>query len=197
MLKFYVSRRYNLEAKELREINGQRGLLERLFVKLKGRFPSSHPDPRKTEGIRQPVAKLFVTLRAPLKPGRVPFRKLEFALDTGADMMVIPVNMATGLGIDFRRDIEGKANTIKGSVRCYYDVVEVVSTLSGKVHRWPCCFVETGETRMLIGRAGFLEDFAISIRNNQLIVMYPVSFFRFLSGFFTSLFRRSTSREPI
>jgi hypothetical protein len=197
MLRLYVSRRYMLEARELREISGRRELLERLFVKWRGRPPSSDPDPRKNEGIRQPVPKLWVTLCAPLKPGRVPFRTIEFTLDTGADMMVIPVSMAAALGIDFSRDIEGKATTIKGSVRCYYDVVTVKSTLSGKVHRWPCCFVETTETRMLIGRAGFLADFAVSIRNGQLIVMYPVSLFRFLGDFFTARFRRSASRDPI
>jgi hypothetical protein len=127
--------------------------------------------------------------------------KLRFIFDTGADHMVIPVYAARHKGISFRQDYPGTlSSSVGGSVRCYYDFVEVRSSLSGRTHRWVCAFADSLQARLIIGRSGFLDDFAIAVTGRRLIVSYPASLRRFLKHHATRLrvhARASDEWEPI
>ena len=89
--------------------------------------------------------------------------------------------MAQDSGLTFAFDNPGQANTLTGTVGCYYDVVTVISRLAQREFAWPCCFVESAEDRLLLGRAGFLDEFNIAIRDGALVVSRPVSWRRWLS----------------
>jgi hypothetical protein len=106
--------------------------------------------------------------------------KLRFFYDTGADHMVMPVYVARHQGIRYRQDFPGTiSSTVGGSARCYYDFVQVRSSLSGQTHRWACAFVDSVQARLTLGRAGFLDDFAAAIRGQELVVSCAVSMVRF------------------
>ncbi|HKI34443.1 MAG TPA: hypothetical protein VKA46_21490 [Gemmataceae bacterium] len=108
-------------------------------------------------------------------------RKLHFFFDSGADLMVIPTYVARHEGIRYREDYPGTiASSVGGSVRCYYDFVQVRSSLSGRTHRWVCAFSESLQGRLIVGRAGFLNDFAAGVRGRHFVVSHQVSVSRFL-----------------
>ncbi|HZV06354.1 MAG TPA: hypothetical protein VE999_14840 [Gemmataceae bacterium] len=115
--------------------------------------------------------------------------------------MVIPVYVARSEGIPYRQDYPGTlGSSVGGSVPCYYDFVEVRSSLSGRTHRWVCAFADSLQARLIIGRSGFLDDFAVAITSRRLIVSYPVSLRRFLGHHGTKLHARARSSdewEPI
>jgi hypothetical protein len=126
---------------------------------------------------------------------------LPFVFDTGADHMVIPVYAARQKGIPFRQDYPGTlGSSVGGSARCYYDFVQVRSVLSGRTHRWVCAFADSLQARLIIGRSGFLDDYAVAITGRCLIVSYPVFLRRFLRHHATRLRARARSSdewEPI
>lgn len=123
----------------------------------------------------------------------------RFFYDSGADLMVIPTHVAHVEGIRYSAAYPGMiASSLGGDARCFYDYVQVRSSLSGKVHRWVCAFAESERTRLVVGRAGFLHDFAACFRGNQLIVSHSVSVRRFLQHQVTRLCARSRDAwEPI
>jgi hypothetical protein len=95
--------------------------------------------------------------------------------------MVIPVYVARRVGIPYREDCPGTlGSSVGGSARCYYDFVHVRSSLSGRTHRWACAFAEGLQARLLAGRAGFLDDFAVAVKGRHLVVSHPASLSRFL-----------------
>ncbi len=115
----------------------------------------------------------------------IPF---NFRFDVGADLMVIPVYVARRLGIAYSQRHRGAlASSVGGRVPCFYDFVTVQSSLSGRLHRWPCAFADSIRARLLVGRAGFLDDFTVSIRNGHFIVSYLASLSRVLTHAFTRL----------
>jgi hypothetical protein len=126
---------------------------------------------------------------------------LRFFYDTGADLMVIPLYVARHVGIPYREEFPGMiGSSLGGGVRCYYDFVQVRSSLSGKTHRWVCAFADSLQARLVVGRAGFLDDFAIAITGHHLIVSHPVSVSRFLKHHARKLRARARSGdepEPI
>lgn len=108
-------------------------------------------------------------------------RKLRFFCDTGADHMVIPVYVARLVGIPYREEFPGTlGSSVGGSVRCYYDFVQVRSSLSGKTHRWVCAFADSVQARLIVGRSGLLDDFAVEVTRRHLTVSHKVSLRRFL-----------------
>ena len=131
-----------------------------LFPKLYGR------DAALGDGIRCPVPFLNVMLRTAYGT-----TTLDFRLDTGADMMSIPIAVARRIGLTFSMANRGEVNTLTGNAPCYYDVVEIVSELAGQSLSWPCCFVDSREDRIVLGRAGFLDEFEFTIRCGYLIVL--------------------------
>jgi len=106
--------------------------------------------------------------------------KLRFLCDTGADHMVIPIYVARSEGIPYREEYPGSLSTMGGSVRCYYDFVQVRSSLSGRTHRWICAFADSVQARLIAGRSGLLDDFVVKVTGRRLIVSRPVSLSRFL-----------------
>lgn len=106
---------------------------------------------------------------------------LRFICDTGADHMVIPVYVARQRGIPYREDFPGTlGSSVGGSVRCFYDFVQVRSSLSGRSHRWVCAFADSVQTRLIVGRSGLLDDFAVAVTQRHVAVSCPVSLSRFV-----------------
>jgi hypothetical protein len=128
-------------------------------------------------------------------------KTLRFFYDTGADHMVMPVYAARHYGIRYREAFPGTvSSSVGGSVRCYYDFVQVRSSLSGRTHRWVCAFADSLSAPLIVGRSGFHDDFAAAIRGGHLVVSHPVSLARFLRHHATKVRTRARSRdewEPI
>jgi hypothetical protein len=129
------------------------------------------------EGLRCDLPRVPIVIVT----GSADTKRLRFFYDTGADHMVIPVYVARHEGIPYREDCPGTlSSSVGGSARCFYDFVQVRSSLSGRTHRWVCAFVESVQVRLIVGRAGFLDEFSVSIRGRHLVVSHPVSLSRFL-----------------
>lgn len=71
-------------------------------------------------------------------------------------------------------------SSVGGSVRCYYDFVQVRSSLSGRSHRWVCAFADSVQARLIVGRSGLLDDFAVAITRRHVVVSHAVSLRRFV-----------------
>lgn len=127
--------------------------------------------------------------------------RLRFFYDTGADHMVIPIYVARLVGIRYREEFVGTlSSAVGGSVRCFYDFVQVRSSLSGRTHRWVCAFAQSLQARLIVGRSGFLDDFAAAVQGHHLVVSHPVSLSRFLTHHAVRLRGRAPSGgewEPI
>jgi hypothetical protein len=123
----------------------------------------------------------------------------RFFYDTGADHMVIPVYLARHEGIPYREDYPGTlSSSVGGTVRCFYDFVQVRSSLSGRTHRWVCAFADSLQARLIVGRSGFLDDFEAAVRGKFLVVRRAVSPGRFLKHFAARLRGRPGDEwEPI
>lgn len=107
--------------------------------------------------------------------------ELRFFYDTGADHMVIPIYLARHEGIRYRQEYPGiLSSSMGGNVRCFYDFVQVRSSLSGKTHRWVCAFADSVQARLIAGRSGLLDDFAVSVTGRHLMVSRAVSLSRSL-----------------
>jgi hypothetical protein len=115
--------------------------------------------------------------------------------------MVIPVYVARRVGIRYREEFPGIiGSSVGGSARCYYDFVQVRSSLSGRTHRWVCAFADSLSAPLIVGRSGFHDDFATAIKGGELIVSHPVSLTRFLRHHVTKVRAGAQSRdewEPI
>jgi hypothetical protein len=149
------------------------------------------------EGLRCDSAELVLEIVTEIGDTR----KLRFFCDTGADHLVIPVYVARREGIRYREDFPGTlGSSVGGSARCYFDFVQVRSSLSGRTHRWVCAFAESVQSRLLVGRAGFLNDFAAGVNSGELVVSHAVSLGRFLKHHLARLRSRPRSDddwEPI
>jgi hypothetical protein len=91
-----------------------------------------------------------------------------FCIDTGADVSALPVSLANFEGIAYPRDeasrstvtgLLGQATRYRGSLRV---------RIFNEEFTWPCDFLDTSgpasvRTYGVIGRAGFLDDFAFCI----------------------------------
>jgi hypothetical protein len=173
MLPLFLSRRYPL----VRRFNTGSGLKSLLGNQ---------------EGLRCDLPQVAIEI----DKGQNLTTTLRFFCDTGADLMVIPVYVARRVGIPFREDHEGTLiSTVGGSARCFYDFVQVRSSLSGRTHRWACAFTESLQARLILGRSGFLDDFAVAVTGRHLVVSHPVSLGWFLKHHARRLSNRSRPRE--
>jgi hypothetical protein len=84
--------------------------------------------------------------------------------------MVIPTSFADGYEIPYTTDYPGAVGTLGGTVACYYGLVTVRCHLTGREYRWPCGFTTGEGERLLLGRAGFLEEFAAAIVEGAFVV---------------------------
>jgi hypothetical protein len=130
--------------------------------------------PREVDGVAcaVPVATLLVRDRyGILVP--VPFR-----VDTQADFTAVPVAVAQEARIPFSREHPTTAIGLVGETTGYRDRIRIV--VAGREHDWPCDFVnvrpsrEAGRQRAgllpTLGRAGFLNEYAIAVDSGYLII---------------------------
>jgi hypothetical protein len=103
---------------------------------------------------------------------------MDFRVDTQADFTSIPVLMAQWEAIPFSRGQERTAIGLVGQTSTYRDRIRIV--IAGREHDWPCDFLnppprEPGrpppELLPALGRAGFLDEYAISVDSGYLIVV--------------------------
>jgi hypothetical protein len=98
---------------------------------------------------------------------------LSFQFDTGADVMAIPTSAADQFQIPYTTDHPGAVHTLGGAAACYYGFVTVRCHLTRREYRWPCGFTTAEGGRLLLGRAGFLDEFAVAIVGGEFVVRRP------------------------
>jgi hypothetical protein len=99
---------------------------------------------------------------------------LFFRVDTQADLTTIPIATAQTEGIPFETDRPGTALGLTGSVSKFRDCVRL--QIAGREYEWPCDFVESPEggprpeLLSVLGRANFLDEYAVAIDSGFLIL---------------------------
>jgi hypothetical protein len=102
---------------------------------------------------------------------------MRFRVDTAADCTAVPTTIAALFGISFQRARASDALGMVGTARKYRDRLRVV--IGGREHSWPCDFVEAPAQSSqrhstlppsVLGRAGFLDEYALSIDDGFLII---------------------------
>ena len=111
------------------------------------------------------------------------FVPILFKLDTGADLTTIPIPVAEQKGLSFTRDHPGTAIGIVGIAEKYAGSLHV--RISGKEYDWPCDYTERppapgssqpeGKRPLtsispVLGRAGFLDCYAVSLDSGYLTI---------------------------
>jgi hypothetical protein len=104
--------------------------------------------------------------------------ELKFRVDTQADVTTVPIGLAEKECIPFSKGRPGTGRGIAGKIAKYRDRIRVL--LAGREHDWPCDFTEPAidaETRQplrdlspVLGRAGFLDEYAVTIDSDYLII---------------------------
>jgi len=99
------------------------------------------------------------------------FVPIRFRIDTGADVTTIPVTKARNDRISFREGQPGRAQGLAGVVGLFRGRIHVL--IAGRGYDWPCNFLQAPavqgqglggqELPPVLGRAGFLEDFAFCL----------------------------------
>lgn len=106
------------------------------------------------------------------------FAHLDFRVDTQADAAAIPVRLAEREAIPFSRTQDGTVRGVAGRVKKYRDRIRLV--IAGREHDWPCDFLEPAidpqtnqplpDLLPVLGRAGFLQEYAITVDSDYLTV---------------------------
>jgi hypothetical protein len=117
-----------------------------------------------------------VTLRVRDRHGALAV--LRFRVDTAADFAAIPIPIAQREAIPFRENIPEQVRGLSGVIGKFRDRLRVV--IAGREHEWPCDFVKEplpqepgqplSELTPVLGRAGFLDEYALSIDSRYLIL---------------------------
>jgi hypothetical protein len=104
--------------------------------------------------------------------------ELKFRVDTQADITTIPISVAEKEAIPFTKARAGTARGIAGKIAKYRDRIRVV--IAGREHDWPCDFTEPAtdpesnrpleDLAPVLGRAGFLKEYAIAVDSGYLII---------------------------
>jgi hypothetical protein len=104
---------------------------------------------------------------------------LPFRIDTGADCCAMPVSLARKEAIPFQDVQSGTAAGLVGAAQKFHDRLRVV--IGGRTYDWPCDFIDVPPPSAgrrpdpllripVLGRAGFLDDFAVAIDSGYLIL---------------------------
>ncbi len=131
--------------------------------------------------------------------------EVDFRVDTQADVTTVPISLAEREAIPFTKTAAGSARGIAGKVGKYRDRIHLV--IAGREHDWPCDFTEKAidhETlRPLIdlfpvlGRAGFLGEYAIAIDGDYLIITRIGPLRRWLRRLLHALWRLIGMVHPV
>jgi hypothetical protein len=129
---------------------------------------------------------------------------LKFRVDSQADVTAVPISAAEREALPFTKSAAGTVRGIAGRVRKYRDRIRVV--IAGKEHDWPCEFTEpaidpeTGrplpELSPVLGRAGFLGEYAVTIDSGYLIITRIGPIRRWLRQRLQSLWRLTGMVHP-
>jgi hypothetical protein len=105
---------------------------------------------------------------------------LDFRIDTQADFAAIPIKIAQQEAIPFSEEHKGTVYGLAGETEAYRDRIRVV--IAGREHDWPCEFVnipvqrqpgqQPRELTPVLGRAGFLDEYALTIDDGYLILTH-------------------------
>jgi hypothetical protein len=119
------------------------------------------------------------------------FVPVLFKVDTGADLTTIPIPVAEEKALSFSKEHPGSAIGIVGRARKYAGSLHV--RIAGKEYQWPCDFTERRSVTQtpeapdnpvqtslspVLGRAGFLDCFTISVDSRYLTITRLSPFLR-------------------
>jgi hypothetical protein len=114
-----------------------------------------------------------VTLRVRDRLGA--FAPLRFRVDTQSDLSVIPLPLARKEGLHFSEADPVVVRGLVGTTQAYRGRLRLL--IAGREHDWPCHFVlpppgpgGTALEQPVLGRAGFLDEFAVAIDAGFLIL---------------------------
>ena len=104
---------------------------------------------------------------------------LPFRIDTGADCSAIPQLVARREQIAFQQAQAGLVGGLVGATSRFRDRLRVV--IGGRQHEWPCDFIDVPPPAPgrrpdplldipVLGRAGFLDEYAVAIDSGYLIL---------------------------
>jgi hypothetical protein len=161
--------------------------------------------------IRIPLQPYFVDGKAaprPLVLLRVrshygDYARIPCYLDTGADVTSIPISLAEQDGIPFQRTIEVPTVGLVGRTTSFRHTVHVA--IGNREYDWPCNFINTPpgarSRTAVLGRAGFLSVFNVSIVGEHVILTRRGSFAdrweRLLSLLGRPFVRQCSFNEPL
>jgi hypothetical protein len=106
------------------------------------------------------------------------FAEVSFRVDTQADVTTMPISLARKEAIPFGTTRPGTARGIAGKVARYRDRIHLV--IAGREHDWSCDFTEPvldpqtqrplPDLAPVLGRAGFLDEYALTIGAGFLVI---------------------------
>jgi hypothetical protein len=130
--------------------------------------------PRTVEGISCP----FPVVRLRVRDRYGALADLDFRVDTQADFTSIPIPTAQRESIPFSEAQERTSIGLVGQTTTYRDRIRLV--IAGREDDWPCEFVrlpapqepgrQSRELLPVLGRAGFLDEYAIAVDSGYLII---------------------------
>jgi hypothetical protein len=98
-----------------------------------------------------------------------------FRIDTQVNFTTFPIQMARSRGIPFSEGRQRTVGDLVGETITYVDRVRLV--IAGREHNWPCQFIRAPPSRdsrqsaPVLGRAGFLEEYDLSMDGKYVIVI--------------------------
>jgi hypothetical protein len=117
-----------------------------------------------------------VTLRVQDRYGA--WTEVLFRIDSGASVSALPIWLAQHHGMGFQQQTSGQVRGLVGVTSRFRDRLLRVR-IGGREHHWPCDFVDvppqaqqgaTATPYGVLGRAGFLDEYAVAIDSGFLII---------------------------
>jgi hypothetical protein len=104
---------------------------------------------------------------------------LPFRIDTGADCTAIPTDLARREHLPFQQTQMEMVGGLVGTTQKFRDRLRVV--IAGREHDWPCDFIDVPPPAAgrrpdpllqipVLGRVGFLDEFAVAIDSGYVIL---------------------------
>lgn len=113
-----------------------------------------------------PTIKLLIYVESPT--GKIPF---YFLFDTGADLTSLPTSAAEKLGIDLDKCPEEPMSGYEGTTVLAYRT-EIKIYFNKKGFLIPCVFHPNESVPILLGRAGILDRFTITLNGKKKEIVF-------------------------